>query len=237
MTSLREALGRITFFTIFSFIFAFNPFNFSTHFSSPVNLKTGLTFAATNTSATIATSTTTVNTATSLISSPSVDVLNFSLSLDEKAKIEPAKTPESKPLATSASSANASPTTPPNHLSYLGHTVPIFTSYDTLTDSGTQIGLYNDKFLYGHNSWNVFGDLPSLAIGDTLTINLNGKAATYRVSYVTTLDKATTQRFMLSIANARFDGVQYSYSLMTCAGTSVGNGDASHRLILFVDEF
>ena len=41
--------------------------------------------------------------------------------------------------------------------------------------------------------------------------------------------------YMYAVANARHDGVQYDLSIMTCYGTSFGNGDASHRLVIFAN--
>ena len=41
--------------------------------------------------------------------------------------------------------------------------------------------------------------------------------------------------YMRGVADAKYGGIQYSISLMTCSGTSYGNGDASHRLVLFAN--
>ena len=41
--------------------------------------------------------------------------------------------------------------------------------------------------------------------------------------------------YMYAVSLAVFDGVQYDMALMTCYGTSYGNGDASHRLVIFAN--
>ena len=41
--------------------------------------------------------------------------------------------------------------------------------------------------------------------------------------------------YMYAVAHARHSGVQYDLSIMTCYGTSFGNGDASHRLVIFAN--
>ena len=40
---------------------------------------------------------------------------------------------------------------------------------------------------------------------------------------------------MSAVAGARHGRVQYDLALMTCYGTSYGNGDASHRLVVFAN--
>ena len=104
-----------------------------------------------------------------------------------------------------------------------------------MTDSGNAVGLYNGKFLYGHNSANVFASLPSLGVGTPISVTLNGQTTTYTVAKSITLEKPVVQRYMNGFANARLDGVQYAYAIMTCAGTPGPTpGDASHRTIVFI---
>ena len=119
-----------------------------------------------------------------------------------------------------------------DRVSYLGREVPIFISYDTMTDAGSRAGLYNGKFLYGHNSSGVFGALTMLSEGSRISVTLGGKTTEYRVAYKVTLDKDVIQRFMNAIVNARMNGVQYDLALMTCAGVNLGGGDATQRLVV-----
>lgn len=160
--------------------------------------------------------------------------------LDNQAETAPVAyyQPEATPtyVATAHDSTNytASAPAPSDYVNIGGYNIPIFTSYNTLTDSGNSVGLYNGRFLYGHNTANVFAYLPNLAIGNNITIALNGAVTTYRVAYKVTMTKDDTQRIMGAIANARINGTQYDFALMTCAGTAVGYGDATHRTIVFV---
>ena len=136
-----------------------------------------------------------------------------------------------------------------------GNSVPIFYSSDTLIDSGSQAGLYDKHFIYGHNTANVFGGLANLGIGSYFTVTLSGTTKTYQIVNADLQTKShfegdvvrktamagmtvvTTMKMMKAItAYGEYNGNNYDYILMTCAGTSYGNGDASHRLILMANE-
>lgn len=136
-----------------------------------------------------------------------------------------------------------------------GNTVPIFYSSSTLIDAGSQVGLYGGHFLYGHNTANVFGGLSQMGIGDYFTVTLGGETKTYQVvnqdlqakshfegevirqTTVSNMRVLTSMKIMKAItAYGEYNGNYYDYILMTCAGTSYGNGDASHRLILMANE-
>lgn len=136
-----------------------------------------------------------------------------------------------------------------------GNSVPIFYSSDTLIDSGGQAGLYGEHFIYGHNTANVFGGVANLEIGDYFTVTLSGTTKTYQIVSADLQTKThfegdvvrkttmsgmtimTTMKMMKAItAYGEYNGNYYDYILMTCAGTSYGNGDASHRLILMANE-
>ena len=142
-----------------------------------------------------------------------------------------------------------------DQINIAGNTVPIFYSDNTLIDAGNQVGLYGKHFLYGHNATNVFGGLSGMNIGDRFTVTLNGVTKTYQVvnydlqtkshfeeevtveTKLTGVRVVTTMKMMKAItAYGEYDGIRYDYILMTCAGTSYGNGDASHRLILMANE-
>lgn len=142
-----------------------------------------------------------------------------------------------------------------DQINIAGNTIPIFYSSNTLIDAGSQVGLYGNHFLYGHNTANVFGGLSSMGVGSRFTVTLGGTTKTYQVmgSDLQTkshfeedvIIKATvagvTQRYQMKMMRAitsygAYGGNYYDYILMTCAGTSYGNGDASHRLVLLANE-
>lgn len=108
---------------------------------------------------------------------------------------------------------------------------------------------YNDiyktsKLIYAHNSSNLFGNLKSLGIGATFTITDSGVTKTYVVSDKVTFEKNNgllqlngSGNYMGRITySAGYGKGNHSLALMTCAGTSLGGGDATHRLVIFADE-
>ncbi len=142
-----------------------------------------------------------------------------------------------------------------DQINIAGNTIPIFYSNNTLIDAGNQVGLYGSHFLYGHNSANVFGGLSGMGIGSYFTVTLGGETKTYQVvntdlqtkshfegdvirkTVVSGVTVLTKMKMMKAItAYGEYNGGRYDYILMTCAGTSYGNGDASHRLILMANE-
>ncbi len=142
-----------------------------------------------------------------------------------------------------------------DQINIAGNTIPIFYSDNTLTDAGNQAGLYGEHFIYGHNTANVFGGLYGLGIGDRFTVTLSGVTKTYQIvntdlqtkthfegetvhrSKLSGMTVMTRMKIMKAItAYGEYNGESYDYILMTCAGTSYGNGDASHRLILMANE-
>ncbi len=142
-----------------------------------------------------------------------------------------------------------------DQINIAGNTIPIFYSNNTLIDAGNQVGLYGSHFLYGHNSANVFGGLSGMGIGSYFTVTLGGETKTYQVvntdlqtkshfegdvirkTVVSDVTVLTKMKMMKAItAYGEYNGGRYDYILMTCAGTSYGNGDASHRLILMANE-
>ncbi|MBQ8991820.1 hypothetical protein IJ103_02025 [Candidatus Saccharibacteria bacterium] len=141
-----------------------------------------------------------------------------------------------------------------DQINIAGNTVPIFYSSDTLIDAGSKVGLYGEHFLYGHNTANVFGGLQYLSVGSQFTVTLNGNTKTYQIvgsdlqtkshfegeTIITTKMTGMTVKTKMKIMKAitaygEYGGNYYDYILMTCAGTSYGNGDASHRLVLFAN--
>lgn len=131
-----------------------------------------------------------------------------------------------------------------NSISVAGRTLEIVDVTSTAVDSGNHVNKYGERFLYGHNSAGVFGGLVNLGVDSTFSVAYGGKTTNYRVAKIVIFEKnVETGRlqlngagnYMKSVANAKSDGVQYSLSLMTCYGASYGNGDASHRLVIFAN--
>ena len=134
---------------------------------------------------------------------------------------------------------------PANRINIAGRSLEVVDVDNTAVDSGNHVNRYNEKFLYGHNSAGVFGVLYNVHEGDIFSLAKNGVTTNYRVQAVVVYEKVDgyTLGFngqnvkMSAVARARHNGVSYDLSLMTCYGTSYGNGDASHRLVLFASAF
>lgn len=127
-----------------------------------------------------------------------------------------------------------------NQINIAGRTLNITQVASTEINAGNHVNKYGNKLLYGHNTTAVFGGLKNLGVGSTFTVTENGVATTYKVAKAITFEKNNGQlqlngegSYMNSVAKARSNGVNYDLALMTCAGTNYGNGDASHRLVLF----
>ncbi len=96
---------------------------------------------------------------------------------------------------------------------------------------------YN-KMIYGHNTGNLLGSLAYRYVGETFTITEGGVTRTYRVMAIRTYAKTSDgnlegdPHLMARIANT---ALGYDVALFTCSGTSYGNGDASHRLVVFAN--
>ena len=133
---------------------------------------------------------------------------------------------------------------PANTISIAGKYLEVVDVDSTLDDSGEHVNKYGDRFLYGHNSWNVFGSLVNLGVGETFSVYYGGVNQNYQISKIVIYEKnANTGKlqingegsYMNAVAKAKNSGVQYDLSIMTCYGTSYGNGDASHRLVIFAN--
>ncbi|MBQ8985191.1 hypothetical protein IJ076_01365 [Candidatus Saccharibacteria bacterium] len=129
-------------------------------------------------------------------------------------------------------------------------------TFDAVPLSYTDVYKTNN-LIYAHNSSNLFGNLGTHGIGSTISVKENGAITTYLVKDVRIFKKTSattlelchngyndcTGSHMANIARANLtdivNGVKYSsnYSVafMTCTGTSYGNGDASHRLVIYAD--
>ena len=151
--------------------------------------------------------------------------------------------PEPTPIYTYVAPASVY-VAPANNIAVAGRTLEIVDVADTTVDAGNHVNKYGARFLYGHNTANVFGGLTSLGVGSTFSVTYGGAITNYQVAKIVIFEKNVntgqlqlngTGNYMRSVANAKSDGVQYGLSLMTCYGTSYGNGDASHRWVIFAN--
>lgn len=155
---------------------------------------------------------------------------------------------QSAPTYSVASAASvvvaSAPAVPANNIQIAGRTLQVVDVADTAIDSGSHVNRYGGQFYYGHNSGAVFGGLAGLGIGNIFSITLNGITTNYQIANIAIYEKNTSTgqlqlngagNYMLSVARAQHNGIQYGISIMTCAGTSYGNGDASHRLVIFAN--
>lgn len=155
----------------------------------------------------------------------------------------PEPEPEPEPVVTTTVakapaagvSAAAKPAAAPATLNY---TVTIFSG--EMVAHGLSYGdIYKTgKLVYGHNTGNLLGSLSNLGVGQTFTVTEGGMTTAYRVTDRATYEKTAdgylnhNRGLMGQIMRT---AMGHGIALMTCAGTSYGNGDASHRLVIYAD--
>ena len=134
--------------------------------------------------------------------------------------------------------------TPSNVVTYVAPVRMKNYTVTVVSDSIVSSGLsYHDvyrtgKFIYAHNSSNLFGNLKFLNIGEDFTITESGVLRHYRV-----MDKVVYEKSANGLLNGskavtkevEYNANGYDISMMTCSGTAYGNGDASHRLVIFAN--
>ncbi len=168
------------------------------------------------------------------------------IDLPEVAKTYSPYVSYTRTVRTSASTGYGSYKVMGDYIAVAGRNVSVVEVGSTTVDAGDHVNKYGSRFYYGHNTGAVFGGLYGLGVGSNFSIYNGGVLHNYRVSKVVIFEKNTANgrlelngsgNYMKSVAEARSGGVQYDVSLMTCYGTSYGNGDASHRLVIFANEF
>lgn len=97
-------------------------------------------------------------------------------------------------------------------------TVVEYPSYSDIYQTG--------KLVYAHNTAGLFGDLKDLHNGDMLMVD----GVTYKVS-----NREEYAEADVPMAKLIRDALGHNIALMTCYGVEYGNGDASHRLVIFAD--
>lgn len=152
---------------------------------------------------------------------------------------------EVEPVVTKAPVAGYAPAapvaTPANNIQIAGRSIEIVSVGSTTVDAGNHVNKYG-SLLYGHNSVGVFGGILNMGVGSTFTVTYGGVTTTYRVANAVMFEKNNgllqvngSGNFMDATSRAVYMGTHYSIALMTCAGASYGNGDASHRYVLFAN--
>lgn len=150
----------------------------------------------------------------------------------------------STPVVVVASTASYSSTSsyPANYIAISGRVLEIIDISSTAVDAGNHVNKYGSKFLYGHNSAEVFGGLSGVGVGNTFEVSYGGASAVYIVTevgmyektndtHITDVSTGTVYAMGAIARNAK----GHDYAIMTCAGQSYGNGDASHRLVVYAD--
>lgn len=168
---------------------------------------------------------------------------------EEVQKPKAAVVSETKTPVTQAPVVKTVPVAAPvkDYITIAGKTLSITTVSDTTVDSGNHVnrykkGNYDGRFLYGHNNAAVFGSLKSLGVGATFKVSIDGATHTYKIAKTVIFDKNVAKgtielgdgiNYMGQVAKAKFGGIQYDLSIMTCHGKSLGGGDATQRLVIF----
>ena len=131
---------------------------------------------------------------------------------------------------------------PANNIQIAGRVIEIVDVASTEVNAGNHVNKYGEKFLYGHNSAGVFGGLYNVGAGSVFAMSYGGTTRNYQVMQVVVFKKNDGMlqlegegNYMGAVSRARYAGVNYDLSMMTCYGTMYSGGDASHRLVLFAN--
>ena len=100
----------------------------------------------------------------------------------------------------------------------------------------------HDQFIFGHNSANLFGNLKNLSVGETFSVTIKGVKTSYKISLKEVVCDYSNPEYpcsnyqdpILDMRNVLHPSLKgANLSIMTCAGTGIGNGDATHRLTIY----
>ena len=148
---------------------------------------------------------------------------------------EPAPEPEPEPVAAAPAAGVAETKRVRNY-----NVTIVKAAKDIVATNLSYYDIYRSgKFIYAHNSANLLGNLGSLSYGEIFTITEFGVTRSYQV-----MDKVVYEKAANGYLNGSIDLTKdvewyangYDISMMTCYGTVYGNGDASHRLVVFANE-
>lgn len=152
----------------------------------------------------------------------------------------PVATQNASPVSSPAVTSLVSPVLN-DEITFLGHTVSIVNVSSTAVDAGNHVNRFREKFLYGHNSSAVFGGLVNLNEGGRFVVRIDGITKSYVVIEKVIYEKASGTSLRLNGKDYSMSAIakgrgKYNIVLMTCYGVSYGNGDASHRLVIYANE-
>jgi hypothetical protein len=124
-----------------------------------------------------------------------------------------------------------------------GNSICLFSASSLNTDAGAKVAVYGGNFYFGHNIPAVFA---SLHTATSFTIVRNGIATNYKIVQKTIYCDYSNPAYPCSnwpkdpvlnmsqvLQPAKTAKNPTAISLMTCAGTPIGGGDATHRLVAY----
>lgn len=94
------------------------------------------------------------------------------------------------------------------------------------------------RMIFAHNTADLFGSLAGVSAGQTINLSIKGVERTYRVADTVVYDKngsyVNNDPYFINKLVKGAHG--HSFALMTCAGTALPGGDATKRLVVYIDE-
>ena len=158
-----------------------------------------------------------------------------------KSDLKTVNIPKTKTTATVAKKTTTK-TSAKNSITVGGRTLTIVNgtvAKNKLQTPANTVAKYQ-KMIYGHNTASVFGNLKNLKKGSIFTVTINGKTTKYQVvgkegkNDGMTVEKASSNASLFYNATyKKYLYGNYDLTLMTCDGTDLGNGKATHRLVIF----
>ena len=169
--------------------------------------------------------------------------------VDMSAAVETVPLPEPEPEPTPVVVAKApvagavrsasTPTSTPVAPTMRNYTITAVTGQIVANPSYNNI-YRTGKFIYAHNTAGLLGNIGSLQDGEVFTLTEGGVVKTYRVAFKQMYEKSQANGMLNGSKPLTIDvevkALGHSISMMTCAGRSLGNGDATHRLVVFADQ-
>lgn len=149
----------------------------------------------------------------------------------QKTEVKKAAEPSSKPVVKKAS---VKPVVPAVQNYTVTRYINSVDEYNNTFDRLSYSDIYKfRKMIYGHNTNNLLGNLKSRYVGEIIKVTEGGVSKDYRVVAVTTYTKSDVAKLMKKIANS---AMGHDVAFLTCAGTSLGHGDSTHRLVVLADK-